>query len=84
MKRRKPRKQIVTEHILIPKHTKLNEKEKKELFEKYNISLKELPKILKDDPTIESLNIKPGDIIKIVRKSATAGECVFYRGVVNV
>jgi len=73
----------IKKHILVPKHSKLNEKEKKELLKKYHISLKELPKILKSDPAIKMLNIKPGDIIKITRKSPTAGEAIFYRAVIN-
>jgi len=74
----------VAKHILVPKHKKLSQKEKKELFEKFNISLKELPKILANDSAIESLNVKEGDIIKVIRDSPTAGKTIFYRGVVNV
>ena len=81
---KKLRKQIVAKHILVPQHTKISEKEKKEVFEKYSVSLKQLPKILIDDPAIEKLNVKAGDIIKITRKSPTAGEAIFYRGVTNV
>lgn len=77
------RKIIIKNHVLIPKHIKLSEKEKKELFEKYHISLRELPKIKKDDPAIASLNARIGDVIKIIRASPTAGETVFYRGVVS-
>ncbi len=73
----------VTKHALIPKHSKLGEKEKKELLEKYHISLKELPKIMKDDSAIMHLDAKPGDVIKIMRESPTAGKSVFYRGVSN-
>jgi len=80
----KKRKSIVKDHILVPKHIKLGEKEKEQLFEKYGITLKELPKILRDDPAIEQLDVKSGDVIKIIRKSPTAGEAVFYRGVINV
>ena len=72
----------VTQHIHVPKHSKLNEKEKQALLEKYNISLKELPKISKKDPAIKDLNVKVRDVIKIIRKSPTAGVSVFYRGVV--
>ena len=71
----------VTDHSLVPKHTKMNELEKKKLFERYNISLKELPKISKRDPAILHLNVKPGDVIKVIRQSPTAGESIFYRGV---
>lgn len=77
------KKFIIEKHQLVPKHTQLSEKAKQELFAKYNISLKELPKILKNDPAIASLNPKEGDIIKVERKSSTAGTTTFYRGVVN-
>ncbi len=50
---------------------------------KYNVSLRELPKIKKDDSAISSLNVKVGDVIKIARASPTAGETVFYRGVIS-
>ena len=80
----KKRKAIVKDHVLIPKHAKISEKEKEQLLERYNITLKELPKILKDDPAIAHLDVKNGDVIKIIRRSPTAGEAVFYRGVVGV
>lgn len=73
----------VGKHILVPKHTKLSEKEKKELFEKYNISWKETPKILKSDPAIQSLKAEAGDVVKVIRKSPIGGEAVYYRGVTN-
>ncbi len=80
---KRKRKQIVTKHVLVPKHIKLSAKEKEELFKKYNISLKELPKIRNDDPAIAHLNAKEEDVIKIMRQSPTAGETEFYRGVVS-
>ena len=73
----------VTKHILVPKHSKLTEKEKQDLFEKYKVTLKELPKISKKDPAIQELDVKAGDIIKITRPSFTAKETVFYRGVTD-
>ena len=74
---------IIKKHILIPKHLKLSVKERDEIFKKYNISLKDLPKIGENDPAIASLNVKEGDVIKIIRISPTAGETVFYRGVLS-
>ena len=71
-------------HILIPKHQKLNDAQKEKLLERYNISVKELPRILKTDAAISSLGAKPGDVIKITRESETAGEASFYRVVVDV
>lgn len=73
----------VSEHTLVPKHAKLSEKEKKELLEKYKITPKELPKINPKDPALEKLNIKEGDIVKIIRPSRTAGEVAFYRRVTS-
>ncbi len=73
----------VSKHVLVPKHAKLGEKEKKELFEKYIADLRDLPRIYKDDPAISGLDAKEGDIIRITRKSPTAGEAVFYRRVVS-
>ena len=74
----------ITKHSLVPKHVKLSEKEKQELFNEYKITLRELPKILKNDPAIAHLNVKVGDVIKIIRESSTAGESVFYRWVTKV
>ena len=74
----------VDKHILIPKHTKLSDSQKEKLLEKYNISVRELPRMLKTDPAIISLGAKPGDVVKITRKSQTAGEAIFYRVVVDV
>ena len=76
-------KTLVSKHTLIPKHSKLSDKDKKELFERYNITIKELPRIKNSDPAIASLNAKPGDVIKIERKSLTAGKSLFYRGVIH-
>jgi len=83
MARKKKKKANVGNHELIPKHKKLSKKKKKELFEKYNISLRELPKITKDDPAIAKLDAEEGDVIKITRKSETAGKTVYYRGVIS-
>jgi DNA-directed RNA polymerase subunit H len=71
----------VNKHELVPKHSKLSEKEAKEMFEKYAIELQNLPRIFKGDPAIQELDVKEGDIVKISRKSPTAGETVFYRRV---
>ncbi len=76
------KKTDVTQHVLVPKHVKITDKEKELLLKRYSISLLELPKIRKKDPALANLNVKTGDVIKIIRTSATAGESVFYRGVV--
>ena len=64
---------------LVAKHSKASEAEKKKLFENYNVSIRELPKILLNDPAIEKLSPKAGDVIKIERDSKSAGKAVYYR-----
>ncbi|MBN2458924.1 DNA-directed RNA polymerase subunit H [Candidatus Woesearchaeota archaeon] len=70
-------------HELIPEHEKLSEKEASALMKKYNLTLREIPKILVTDPAIAHLDVKEGDIIVVKRKSKTAGDIVYYRGVVK-
>jgi len=72
-----------SEHIYVPKHVLLTEKEEKILLEKYNISKKQLPSIHVNDPAIRKLNPKVGDVIKIIRKSPITTQGVYYRGVVS-
>ncbi len=71
----------VNKHDMVPKHSKLSDAEKKNVLETLKIELRAFPKILKDDPALIKLNPKMGDLIKIERKSKTAGETIYYRAV---
>jgi len=73
----------ITKHELVPEHILLNENEKDRLLKKYGITLRQLPRILVTDPVVKILNGKPGDIVKIIRKSPTAGETVYHRVIVR-
>ncbi|MEM5852816.1 MAG: DNA-directed RNA polymerase subunit H [Candidatus Aenigmatarchaeota archaeon] len=73
----------IEKHQLVPKHIILTEEEKAELLKKYKVSLRQLPKILINDPAIADKNPKVGDVVKIIRKSPVAGESVYYRVVVK-
>ena len=72
-----------SKHEYVPKHVKLSESEAEKLLSSYNISKKQLPKIFKNDPVIKDLDLKPGDIVKITRKSVTSDESTYYRAVIN-
>ena len=72
----------ILEHEMVPKHEILNKKESDELLKKYGISLDNLPKISEDDPVAQVIGAKKGNILRIVRKSLTAGEAVYFRLVV--
>ena len=72
------------EHELIPKHIILSEKEKTEVMKKYGIKrMSQFPKILKTDAVVKSLKGKVGNVIKIIRKSETAKESIYYRIVIE-
>ncbi len=73
----------VAEHVLVPKHEILPEEEKKKLLERLHVTEAELPKIFIDDPAIKHLKPKPGDVIKMTRRSPTAGETFYYRVVIE-
>ncbi len=68
-----------TKHVLVPKHSRLGEKEKSKILEAYNASTADFPKIHIKDPALEGLKVKEGDIVKIERNSLTAGRSAFYR-----
>ena len=71
----------ITKHHLVPKHAVVhNKNELEEVLEKYKLKNKyQLPIILKSDPIARYYGMKNGDIVKIVRRSETAGEYIMYR-----
>jgi len=73
----------VLKHELVPKHRIISEEEKKELYKKYGIRGKNLPKISVKDPVAKAIEAKLKDIIEITRKSSTAGKTKYYRIVVS-
>ena len=74
---------LVPDHIYVPKHEIMTKKEAEEVLEKFHTKPTEMPLIYVTDPAIKGLGVKPGDMIKITRKSATAGESTYYRYVVE-
>lgn len=73
----------ITKHELVPRQTLLSDKDKEELLKRYGIVLRQLPRMLASDPLVKLLNCKVGDVVKIIRKSETAGESEYYRVVVK-
>lgn len=72
----------IIDHVLVPKHKILDKKEIETVCKKYGITVKDLPKILKDDPAVKMLGAKPGDVVSIERISSTSGISVYYRTVI--
>ena len=73
----------ISNHIYQPKHEILPKDLAEEVLLKFNARPSQLPYITTTDKGIEDLDVRPGDIIKITRKSPTAGESVYYRYVVE-
>ena len=70
-------------HELVPEHIILSEKESKELLQDYKIQPDQLPKILNTDPVVIAIGAKPGQIVKIIRKSRTAKHATIYKLVIE-
>lgn len=70
---------VIEKHFLVPKHFLLSQEDAEKILVKLNVTRKELPLILKNDPAIKRVKPKSGDIIKIIRHSFTAGESIYYR-----
>jgi len=73
----------IFEHALVPLHEILSEKEKTQLLAQYKVKPYQMPQIESGDPAVKAIGAKPGDILKITRKSTTAGEHITYRYVVE-
>jgi DNA-directed RNA polymerase subunit H len=79
----KKKELVITDHIYQPRHEIVPRKEAEEVLKRYNTKPSQLPYILIEDKGLEGLDVRPGDIIKITRRSPTAGESVYYRYVVE-
>jgi DNA-directed RNA polymerase subunit H len=74
---------LVPNHVYVPKHEILNITDAQKVLKTYNCNPTDLPFIFVSDPAIVGLGVKPGDMIKITRKSGTAGVSIYYRYVVE-
>ena len=72
----------LSDHFLVPRHEIISKEQAASLLKQYGLSAEKLPQILLEDPIMEEIGAKRGDIIKITRKSHTAGESIYFRSVV--
>lgn len=72
----------ITHHELVPKHTPLSDEEVKEVLHAHALELTQLPRILSSDPVARYYGLERGHVVRIERKSMSAGLYVTYRHVV--
>lgn len=72
----------VLEHELVPKHEIVPPEEAVRILKELGVQPWQLPWISAEDPVVKAIGAKPGDIIRIIRKSPTAGVSIAYRYVV--
>ena len=63
----------IANHYLVPKHEIVPEDRIEEILKKYGANIGNLPRVLRDAPSIAEIGAKKGDVVKITRSSQTAG-----------
>ena len=72
----------IFDHEFVSKHELLTQKEKEQFLEEYKVQAYQLPRINSFDPAVIAVGGNPGDIVRVIRNSKTAGKYVAYRYIV--
>ena len=68
---------------MIPKHELLTKEEVTQVLARQDATPAQLPYILNTDPIAKEVGARPGDLVRITRRSETAGSSTYYRYVVE-
>jgi len=69
-------------HDFVSTHELLTPEEKEKFMEDHKVEPYQLPRINAHDPAVIAVGGKPGDIVRVIRRSQTAGKYVAYRYIV--
>ncbi len=73
----------ISTHFLIPKHELLTKDEAQQVLAKHNGTPSQFPFMLATDPVAKEVGAKPGDFVRILRRSETSGSSIYFRYVVE-
>jgi DNA-directed RNA polymerase subunit H len=70
----------ILDHILVPPHRVMSNKEITDVMLKYNIKERnEFPEISRFDPVAQVIGLRPGNVCEITRSSKTSIKTLYYR-----
>lgn len=69
----------ITNHERVPKHIVLNNEEKANVLKIYKCNHEQMPQYAINDPIVKYYGLKHGEMCKIIRKSKTSGNSIYYR-----
>jgi len=70
----------ILNHVMVPPHKVLSDKEKTDIYDKYNITKDlEVPEMDRFDPVAQAIGLRPGELCEITRSSPTSITTKFYR-----
>ena len=72
----------IFDHEFVSKHELLTPKEKEKFLKDNKVQSYQLPRINASDPAIIAVGGTPGDIVRVIRDSKTAGKYIAYRYIV--
>lgn len=73
----------VSHHQFVPKHRVLSKQETVDFLAKFNITLKNIPTIKRDDPQAKYIGLRPKQICEITAENITSGVTERYRVCIN-
>ena len=73
----------VLNHVNVPLHEVLPDAEAAAVLKQYGIVKEQLPKIRNVDPAARVVGAQPGQIIRVTRRSPTAGVAIAFRLVIE-
>ncbi len=73
----------ITENVRVPQHIVLTKEETDEFFISYRAKKRDMPLIRSNEAVARYYNMKPDNVVKIIRPSPTTSESIAYRLVVK-